>query len=61
MKKWYEIRYTVYEEYPECAFEGGRLPSHTTWHIVEDYTESIRKANKLLKEHPDGTMRIIYR
>ena len=61
MKQWYKIEYTVYNTSPEKVFEGIRLPANTTWYIDDYYTESVRKAIKFLKEHPDGNMKIVYR
>lgn len=57
-KPWYKIEYTVYVHWPEIP---GKMGAHTTWYIEDFWTESIRKANKFLKEHPDGKMRIVYR
>lgn len=44
---WYKIEYTV--------FNDGM------WYIAEYWTESIRKANKFLKEHLDGKLKLVYR
>lgn len=50
LTQWYKIEYTVYVE--------GKP---TTWYINDYYTQSIRKANNFLKEHPSGKMSIINR
>ena len=58
LKPWYKITYTRYIHWTGVSCKYGE---HTTWCIDEYYTESIRKANKFLKEHPDGNITIVYR
>lgn len=60
-KPWYKITYTAYQHWTESELDGNKIPAYTTWEIVDRYTESIRKANKWLKEIPGAKMTIVNR
>ena len=61
LKPWYKVSYTLYHHWEEGECCGEKIPAHTTWEIAEKYTESIRQANKWLRELPAAKMEIVNR
>lgn len=61
LKLWYMIEHTLYTHWPAVEYNGQMIPAHTTWKIVSTYTQSIRKANKLMKELESPRMSLVYR
>lgn len=60
MKKWYKITYEILEKHSPCEF--NKLESDLYEYIpVIKYTESIREANKLLKENKGAKLSIVLR
>ena len=60
MKKWYKIEYEILEKHSHCKFD--KLESDLYEYVpVIKYTESIREANKLLKENKGARLSIILR
>lgn len=60
MKKWYKIEYEILEKRSRCKFD--KLESDLYEYVpVTKYTESIREANKLLKENKGAKLSIVLR
>ena len=62
MKKWYKITYEILEKHSRCEFDKLESDLYEYEYVpIIKYTESIREANKLLKENIGAKLSIVLR